>query len=145
MAQNSEWRKTRKAFIRISREQALLEVYVEAESLQVDIRSGAEAEAYLDWAAQIQGIAPERMQAVCIRDVIMVRQAHVASVRILREELIHVRQLRAGIEVNREAITTGELLARYELIRNRRQWGLTRQEIREAVHEIRQLRRTRRY
>ena len=41
------------------------------------------------------------------------------SVRILREELIHVRQQRAGMEVSRAAITAGELAVRYELIRNR--------------------------
>ncbi len=136
---------TRKTSIRISREQALREVYDEARRLQVEIRSGAEAETYLDWAAQIQGVAPERMQAVSIGDVILVRQAHGANVRILREELIHVCQQQAGIEVSRAAIMTGELMARYELIRNRHKWGLTRQEIREVVHEIRQLRRTGRY
>jgi hypothetical protein len=99
----------------------------------------------LDWAAQVQGIEPERMQAASIGDVIFVRQAYVANVRILREELIHVHQQRAGIVVSRESITTGELRARYELIRNRHRWGLTRQEIREVVQEIRILRRTGRY
>jgi hypothetical protein len=99
----------------------------------------------LDWAAQVQGIEPERMQAASIGDVIFVRQAYVANVRILREELIHVHQQRAGIEVSRESITTGELMARYELIRNRHRWGLARQEIREVVQEIRILRRTGRY
>jgi hypothetical protein len=96
-------------------------------------------------AAQVQGIEPERMQAASIGDVIFVRQAYVANVRILREELIHVHQQRAGIEVSRESITTGELMARYELIRNRHRWGLTRPEIREVVQEIRILRRTGRY
>lgn len=137
--------KTRKTFIKISREQALREVYDEARRLQVEIRSGGEAEAYLDWAAQVQGIALERLQAVSIGDVIMVRQTHTANVRILREELIHIRQQRVGIEVSREAITTGELMARYELIRNRHQWGLTPEEIREVVDEIRQIRRIGRY
>ena len=85
------------------------------------------------------------MQAASIGDVIMVREVHVANVRILREELIHVRQQRAGIEVSRAAITDGELMARYELIRNRHRWGLTHQEIREVIREIRQLRRTGRY
>ncbi len=85
------------------------------------------------------------MQAASIGDVIMVRQVHVANVRILREELIHVYQQQAGIEVSRAAITVGKLMARYELIRNRHQWGLTYQEIREVIYEIRQLRRTGRY
>jgi glucosamine--fructose-6-phosphate aminotransferase (isomerizing) len=48
-------------------------------------------------------------------------------------------------EGSRESITTGELMARYELIRNRHRWGLTRPEIREVVQEIRILRRTGRY
>lgn len=111
----------------------------------MEIRSGTEAEEYLDWAAEVQGVAPERMQAVSIGDVIMIRQVHVTNVRILREELIHVRQQQAGIEMSREVITAGELMARYELIRNRHQWGLTHQEIREVIHEIRLLRLTGRY
>ncbi len=84
------------------------------------------------------------MQAASIGDVIMVRQAHVANVRILREELIHVQQ-RAGIEVSRAALFTGELTARYELIRHRHVWGLTNDEIREVIDELRQLRRSGRY
>lgn len=127
------------------REQALQDVYDEARRLSVDIRTGAEAEAFLDWAAQAQGLPSEQVHAAAIGDVIMVRHAHAANVRLLREELIHVHQQRAGMEVSRTAITAGELAARSALIRHRHQWGLTHEEIREVIQEIRHIRRTGRY
>ena len=87
----------------------------------------------------------EQLHAAAIGDVIMVRHAYISNVRILREELLHVQQQRAGMEASRSAITAGELAARYTLIRQRHQWGLTHEEIREVIHEIRQLRGTGRY
>ncbi len=117
-------------------------MYNEARRLRVDIRTGAEAESFLDWAAQAQGIPLERMHAATIGDVIMVRLTHASNVRILREELIHVHQQRAGMEASRSAITDSELAARYALIRNRHPWGLTHAEMREVMQEIRLIRRT---
>ena len=65
------------------------------------------------------------------------------NVRTLREEMIHVYQQRAGQSTN--DIVVSEINARLEIIRNRYRWGITNNEIREIIAEIRQMRKTGRY
>ena len=62
---------------------------------------------------------------------------------MLREELIHVFQQRAGIST--AEIVDGEIVARLEMIRYRHRRGLTADEVREMIREVRIMRRTRRY
>jgi len=125
------------------RVEALHQLLEEARSGNILIKSDEEAVAYLDAAARRHGIPLENMHAVTIGDVIMVRPQYADNVRILREELIHVFQQRGGI--GSASIVEGEIEARLAIIRFRHTWGITNDEVREMIREIREMRRTGRY
>jgi hypothetical protein len=131
--------------IRVSREQAVADIYADAKVRGVEIRSGTEANEYLDYAARQQGIPPEAMHATNIGDdLIFMREEFAFNPRVLREELIHTQQqhriqVGAGNSGNRPAL---EIEAREELINNRHQWSISNDEIREVIQEIRTIRET---
>lgn len=127
----------------VSREQALRELLAEARQSGITIHADDEAEALLDWAAIREGAPPENYQAVTFGDDIFVRRRYARDVRILREEMIHVAQQRAGI--NTDEVLHAEIEARVEMIRNRHRWALTNEEVRKMVEEIRRVRRRGRY
>src|SRR5262249_9709916 len=125
----------------VSREQALSDIYSEAQARKIEIRTGPEAEAYLDYAAKQQGISPEKMHASTLgQDLIMVRESHAGDVRTLREELLHTQQQVPGFEASVASRTQAEIQVREQMIQNRQRWGLTNAEVRELVQEIRTIR-----
>lgn len=97
----------------------------------------------LDWAAARDGATPGKYQAVTFGDDIFVRARYANDVRVLREELIHAGQQRAGLRTNE--ILKAELQARSLMIKNRHRWGLINDEVREIPDEIRAFRRRGRY
>ncbi|VAW60609.1 hypothetical protein MNBD_GAMMA10-1654, partial [hydrothermal vent metagenome] len=135
--------------IRTPRDQAVADVYAEAQARGVEIRTGQEADEWLDYAARQQGIAPESMHATTLGDdLIYIRDAHSSNPRVLREELVHTTQnsrITVGADPSVDTRPALEIEAREELIRNRHQWSITNDEIREAIQEIRIIRETGQY
>ena len=130
--------------IHTSREQALHDLVEEAAKSNIIIHSDEEAQALLDWSARQAGEAPENFHAVTIGgEDIFVRPQYAENVRVLREEMIHIFQQRAGTATNE--IVEKEIEARLLMIRFRQQWSITNDEVREMIREIRQMRRTGRY
>jgi hypothetical protein len=125
------------------RAQAMHELLEEARRANVVIRSDEEAQRLLDWAARSAGAEPHTFHAVTIGDDIFVRPEHLENVRVLREELIHAFQQRAG--VSSAEIVEKEIEARLMMIRYRHKWGITGDEIREMIQEVRTMRKTGRY
>ena len=125
------------------RAQALHELLEEARRASVVIHSDEEAQRLLDWAARTAGAEPHTFHAVTIGDDIFVRPEHLANVRVLREELIHVFQQRAG--ASSAEIVEKEIEARLMMIKYRHKWGITADEIREMIREVRTMRKTGRY
>ncbi|MBB1487131.1 hypothetical protein [Oceanospirillum sediminis] len=126
------------AEIQVSRKQALADVLKEADDLGVEIRSNEEAEEYLNYAARMSGIEPDQMHAATLGDdLIMVRAIHKNNPRILREELLHTQQQKAGIAVNNESVTHAEIEVRMQMIQNRYKWGITEDEVQEMLNDIR--------
>lgn len=125
------------------RAQALHELLEEARRASVIIHSDEEAQRLLDWAARTAGAEPHTFHAVTIGDDIFVRPEHLANVRVLREELIHVFQQRAG--ASSAEIVEKEIEARLMMIKYRHKWGITADEIREMIQEVRTMRKTGRY
>jgi hypothetical protein len=109
----------------------------------VPLYSDEEAQRLLDWAARTAGAEPHTFHAVTIGDDIFVRPEHLENVRVLREELIHVFQQRAG--ASSAEIVEKEIEARLVMIRYRHKWGITADEIREMIQEVRTMRKTGRY
>ncbi len=109
----------------------------------VEIHSDEEAQAYLDFAAKQRGLSAESIHAVAIGDDILIRKAYAENARVLREEWIHIQQQRRGLASNR--IVEAEIEAREMMIRNRRKWTITNEEVREIIREIRQMRERGRY
>jgi hypothetical protein len=107
------------------------------------IQTDDEAQRLLDWAAGREGVPPENYHAVTSGDTIFVRPQHAENVRVLREELIHVFQQRAG--AGTDQIVESEIEARLAMIRFRHTWAITNDEVREMIREVRQMRRTGRY
>lgn len=126
-----------------SREQALRDLLDEAHGAGVVIHTDDEAQRLLDWAAAQEGVDRSSYHAVTIGDDIFVRPEHAENVRILREELIHVFQQRGGVST--AEIVEAEIAARLEMVRYRHRWGLTIDEVREMIREVRTMRRTGRY
>jgi hypothetical protein len=135
--------KAKAAKLRTPRGEALKQLLKEAAAGGIIIHSDAEANAYLDWAAKVQGIPPESMHACTLGTDIFVRPAYANDVRVLREEMIHVKQQQAGAASNE--IVDKEIAARTEMIANRLKWGITNAEVREMIREIRQMRKTGKY
>jgi hypothetical protein len=125
------------------RAQAMHELLEEARRANVVIHSDEEAQRLLDWAARTAGAEPHTFHAVTIGDDIFVRTEHLANVRVLREELIHVFQQRAGM--SSAEIVEKEIEARLMMIRYRHKWGITADEILEMIQEVRTMRKTGRY
>jgi hypothetical protein len=125
------------------RPEALRELLIEAEESKISIHSDDEAQRLLDWAARSEGVAPANYHAVTIGEDIFVRPEHAQNVRILREELIHVSQQRAGIGSHQ--IVEAEIEARLMMIRYRLKWGITNEEVIEMIREVRIMRRTGKY
>ena len=129
--------------IHTPREQALRELLEEARRENIIIQSDEEAQALLNWAARQEGVPPENYHAVTIGDNIFVRPEYVNNVRVLREEIIHVFQQRAGQAT--DDVVQAEIEARLQIIRYRHRWGITNDEVREMIREIRKIRETGRY
>ena len=127
----------------ISRGQALDDLLEEARLGNIEIRSDEGAQVYLDWAARVQGVDPSNINAVTLGDLILVRPEYVENVRVLREELIHVFQQRAGM-VSADRVQY-EIEARLEIIKFRYKWSITNDEVKEMIADIRQMRKTGRY
>ncbi len=109
----------------------------------VEIHSDEEAQAYLNFAAKQRGLPAKSVHAVAIGDDILIRKAYAENVRVLREEWIHIQQQRRGLASNR--IVEAEIEAREIMIRNRRKWAITNEEVREMIREIRQMSERGRY
>ena len=107
------------------------------------IHSDEEAQRLLDWAARAEGVDAANYHAVTIGDDIFVRVEHAANVRVLREELIHVFQQRGGLASNQ--IVEAEVQARLAMVRFRHKWGITNDEAREMIREIRTIRKSGKY
>jgi hypothetical protein len=129
--------------VSVSRQQALKELFAEARQGRIKIHANEEAEELLDWAAARDGAKPEKYQAVTFGGDIFVRARYANDVRVLREELIHAGQQRAGLCT--DEIQNAELEARSLMIKNRHRWGLINDEVREIADEIRAFRRRERY
>lgn len=127
----------------VPREKALKNLLKEAKNIGASIHSDEEAVRYLDWRAKQMGVDPESIHAVTLGDDIFVRPQYAENVRVLREELVHVYQQRDGADITK--VVELEIDARLELIRNRNNWGITNNEVREMIQEIRQMRKTGRY
>ena len=129
--------------MRKRRQRALRELLDEARQNGITIHTDEEAQALLDWAAQREGAPPENYYAVTFGSDIFIRPEYAGNVRVLREEIIHVAQQRAG--VGSDQVIRAEVEARVQMISNRHRWGLTNDEIREIIKEVRRLRRDWRY
>jgi hypothetical protein len=70
----------------------------------------------------------------------MVRPSLADNPRVLREELLHTKQQKSGFEVSKQSQTNAEIQVREEMIRNRHQWGITNDEVREMINDIRLIR-----
>jgi hypothetical protein len=127
----------------VNREKALRELLEEMRKGDVEIHSDKEAQAYLDFAAKQRGLSVKSVHAVAIGDDILARKEYAENVRILREEWIHIQQQRRGLASNR--IVEAEIEAREMMIRNRRKWAITNEEVREMIREIRLMRERGRY
>jgi len=136
-----------KKTIRTPRDEAVKNVYAEAKARGVEIRSGQEADEWLDFAAAQQGIPAESMHATTLGDdLIYVREAYANNPRVIREELVHTtQQSRVQVGSGVDTRPALEIEAREELIKNRQEWGITNDEVREAINEIRQIRETGQY
>jgi len=75
---------------------------------------------------------------------IFVRAAYADNPRVLREEMIHVAQGRAG-QISSDRIVANEIAAREMMIRHAAAWGITADEVAEMQREIVIMRRTERY
>jgi hypothetical protein len=129
--------------VRTPRAEALHQLLEEARTANVVIHSDEEAQRFLDWAARGEGADPATFHAVTLGDDIFVRPAFADNVRILREELIHVFQQRGG--ASSAEIVEKELEARLAMIHYRHRWGLTNDEVREMIREVRIIRKTGKY
>ena len=127
----------------VSRQQVLNELFEEARQSRITIHANREAEELLDWAAARDGAKPEKYQAVTFGNDIFVRARYANDVRVLREELIHAGQQRAGLRT--DEILRAELQARLLMIKNRHRWGLINDEVKNLIDEIRAFRRSGRY
>jgi hypothetical protein len=129
--------------VSVPREEALRELLEEARRAGVAIHSDEEAQEYLDWTAHRRNVPPESIQAVTLGDVIYIRPELADNVRVLREELIHAAQQRAGITSDK--ILEAEVEARRAMIQNRDRWGITDAEVAEIEAEIRRIEESGRY
>lgn len=122
----------------VSREQALADVLNEAKKLEVEIRSNQEAEEYLNYAARMSGIEAPQMHAATLGpDLIMIRKAHAKNPRVLREELLHTQQQKAGIAISDASVTNAEIEVRIVMLQNRYKWGITEEEAQEMIEDVR--------
>ena len=123
---------------RPTREQALKDVYAEADKKGVKILTDADPEikAYMDNAGARQGT---EVHAITLGDdTIVVREEYANNVRVLREELIHTQQQTSGfpIDSSGDLTTQMELDARRQLLDNKDSWALTDDEVKEVQSEI---------
>ncbi|GAB2721981.1 ADP-ribosyltransferase [Nocardia thraciensis] len=115
---------------------AILRIYAEAEQNNVEIRSGEEAERYLDWVAARSDDESDSFLAVTMGDLIMVRESVQFDTRTLGEELIHAGQQMSG----RSDIFECEIEARETLLAEPEKYALTSEEVSEIEHELRTMR-----
>jgi hypothetical protein len=127
-----------------SRQWAIEALLREAREHEIQIHIGPDAEAYLDWSAQQRGLAPSQVYASTLGDDIFVRAAYADNPRVLREEMIHVAQGRAG-QISSDRIVANEIAAREIMIAHAAAWGITADEVAEMQREIAIMRRTGRY
>jgi hypothetical protein len=127
-----------------SRQWAIEALLREAREHGIQIHIGPDVEAYLDWSAQQRGLAPSQVHASTLGDDIFVRAAYADNPRVLREEMIHVAQGRAG-HISSDRIVANEIAAREIMIRHAVAWGITADEVAEMQREIAIMRRTERY
>lgn len=126
-----------------SRAQALLDVMADAHQAGAVVHADEEANQLLDFLARKNGELPENYNAVTLGDDIFVRPQYADNVRVLREELVHVFQQRAGVSTS--STFEKEIQARLMIIGSRQGWGITNNEVREMIQEIHQMRATGKY
>lgn len=117
---------------------------MEAREKGIHIHTGPDVEAYLDWSAQQRGLGPSQVHASTLGDDIFVRVVYADNPRVLREEMIHVEQGRAG-RVSTDRIVENEIAAREIIIAHAEEWGITAAEVAQMQREITIMRRTERY
>jgi len=127
-----------------SRQWAIEALLREAREHRIQIHIGPDAEAYLDWSAQQRGLAPPQVHASTLGDDIFVRAAYADNPWVLREEMTHVEQGRAG-QISSDRIVANEIAAREIMITHAAAWGITADEVAEMQREIVIMRRTERY
>ena len=127
-----------------SRQWAIEALLREARAHGSQIHIGPDVEAYLDWSAQQRGLAPSQVYASTLGDDIFVRAAYADNPRVLREEMMHVAQGRAG-HISSDRIVANEIAAREIMIAHAAAWGITADEVAEMQREIAIMRRTGRY
>ena len=129
----------------VPRPQALADVRADAIAKGVEIRSGPEADAYLDYAARMHGQDPSDFHAVALgEDLVFVRESHLNNPRTLREELIHTDQAKRG-EQSSATVVQNEIAAREEMIENADKWGITAEEVAGMKRDIQTMNETGRY
>lgn len=69
--------------------------------------------------------------------IIFVRPEHADNVRVLREEMIHVYQQANGIAHDERL--QAEVDARMQMIFSRHNFGITNEEVREMINEVRHI------
>jgi uncharacterized Zn-binding protein involved in type VI secretion len=127
------------------RPEALDDVLKEIKAAGVEVRADREAEEYLNYCARQHGIDPSQMHAVTLGDdLIMIRPEHANDPRILREELIHTEQAKAGL-ISSTSVVENEIAAREKMIANAEQWGITPDEVTQMQKEIDIMRATGKY
>lgn len=121
----------------ITRSQALDDVLAEAAALGVEIRTGQEANDYLNFAAKMTGMPPEAMQAATLgADLVFLRDEVKDDPRVIREEVIHTQQQAAGVSVDLASTANAEVEARELMIANQARWGITDDEVAEMKNDI---------
>jgi hypothetical protein len=127
-----------------SRQQAMEALLLEAREKEIHIHTGPDVEAYLDWSARQRGLEPSQVHASTLGDDIFVRAAYADNPRVLREEMIHVEQGRAG-QISTIRSVENEIAAREIIIAHAQEWGITAAEVAQMQREVAIMRQTERY
>lgn len=127
----------------VERPEALKKLMQEMREQNVFVHTDEEAQELLDFFAKQKGVPAENLQAVTLGNDIFVRLDYAENVRVLREEFIHTQQQQRGQSSHQ--IVDAEIEARELIIKNRREWEITDEEVREMISEIRRMKKTRIY
>jgi hypothetical protein len=125
--------------VRVTRTEALQQLENEIAYWDILIWMDDEAVAYLDWYGS-------HVKASTLDDsTIAIRPNYRNNIRVLREEVIHTHQNRLGMIQSADDVVLMEIYARQIMVRFRHEFGLTNDEVRAIINEIRKIRSTGEY